>query len=299
MALRRHGSGSEVPCSSGSAGPSDRLRRVGEGDGLRRHARLPGDYLKTSFAGSRITAAEALQCPTLLRTGFGVSPDRGHRRQARSVDPQRTQHGRRGGDRRRSHDAAAAPVQRAEPDGRRSWLAVCRQSDVQDLPLLGISSIGNLIAAIKTARWFELDETRCPGHVVHRLGGPVRHAARGARGVEPGVTTTPSRPRVDFERRLLGVTTDHMRELTYPDRKAMHNLKYFTWVEQQGRTVEELDALWNPSFWEDLAGPDPEEWDEAIEASSTRTPESWMPCGSRTGAGPRTDEARVTGRLTE
>ena len=55
-----------------------------------------------------------------------------------------------------------------------------------------------------------------------------------------------------------------MRELTYPDRKAIHNLKYFTWVEQQGRTVEELDALWSPGFWADLQAQVPQ-WDEAIE----------------------------------
>ena len=40
-----------------------------------------------------------------------------------------------------------------------------------------------------------------------------------------------------------------MRELSYHDRKALHNLKYFTWVEQQQRDVEELRRLWDPDFW--------------------------------------------------
>ncbi|MBT8462413.1 MAG: pyridoxal-5-phosphate-dependent protein subunit beta, partial [Gemmatimonadetes bacterium] len=75
---------------------------------------------------------------------------------------------------------------------------------------------------------------------------------------------------VDFERRLLGVTTDHVRELTYPDRKAIHNLKYFTWVEQQGRTVEELDALWSPAFWTDMQAQIPA-WDEAIDQFNADT----------------------------
>jgi hypothetical protein len=35
-----------------------------------------------------------------------------------------------------------------------------------------------------------------------------------------------------------------MLELTYPLRKRVHNLKYYTWVEQQGKTAEELNALW-------------------------------------------------------
>ena len=49
------------------------------------------------------------------------------------------------------------------------------------------------------------------------------------------------------------------------DRKAIHNLKYFTWVEQQGKTVEALDALWSPAFWDELAERIPL-WDEAIRA---------------------------------
>jgi len=42
------------------------------------------------------------------------------------------------------------------------------------------------------------------------------------------------------------------KELGYNDRKAIHNLKYFTWVEQQGKTVEELNALWEPEYWEEM-----------------------------------------------
>ena len=39
---------------------------------------------------------------------------------------------------------------------------------------------------------------------------------------------------------LSAVSIDHVKELSYYDRKAMHNLKYFTWIEQQGRTYEEI-----------------------------------------------------------
>ena len=44
-------------------------------------------------------------------------------------------------------------------------------------------------------------------------------------------------------RYLDGIVTDHLRELTYFDRKALHNFKYFTWVEQQGRSAEELRTM--------------------------------------------------------
>jgi hypothetical protein len=53
-----------------------------------------------------------------------------------------------------------------------------------------------------------------------------------------------------FAQYLQGVSTDHMLELRYVDRRRVHNLKYFTWVEQQGRTYEEINAQWyEPDYW--------------------------------------------------
>jgi hypothetical protein len=47
----------------------------------------------------------------------------------------------------------------------------------------------------------------------------------------------------DYEKCMLGQKTDNMKELTYNDRKAIHNLKYFTWVEQQAKEIEDLNQL--------------------------------------------------------
>ena len=43
---------------------------------------------------------------------------------------------------------------------------------------------------------------------------------------------------------MLGIKTDNLIELTYADRKRVHNLKYYTWVEQQQMDVEDLNAQW-------------------------------------------------------
>ena len=44
-----------------------------------------------------------------------------------------------------------------------------------------------------------------------------------------------------------------MLELRYPDRRRVHNLKYYTWVEQQGRTYEEIQQQWyEPNYWTDV-----------------------------------------------
>jgi hypothetical protein len=49
---------------------------------------------------------------------------------------------------------------------------------------------------------------------------------------------------------LLGASTDAMLELRESDRRRIHNLKYFTWVEQQGKTYEEINRLWDePEYW--------------------------------------------------
>jgi hypothetical protein len=69
----------------------------------------------------------------------------------------------------------------------------------------------------------------------------------------------------------LGTGIDHMLELGYWDRKRIHNLKYFTWVEQQGKTVEELDAQWyDDDYWTSHFHAW-EEWDRQIEEFNRQT----------------------------
>ncbi len=226
-----------------------------------------GDYLKDRFPGCTVTAAEALQCPTLLACGFG-----GHRIEGIGDKHVPWIHNVRTTDLVTAvDDEATMRLLRLfnEPAGNDALVA--RGVDaavVEALPLLGISSVCNLLAAITTARWFELGEddvlvTSFTDSVeLYRTRLAELEAERGPyRAVDAAV---------DHERFLLGCTTDHTRELTYPERKALHNLKYFTWVEQQGRTVAELDALWSPSFWRDQQARIPE-WDAAIAAFNADT----------------------------
>ena len=62
-----------------------------------------------------------------------------------------------------------------------------------------------------------------------------------------------------------------MLELGYWDRKRIHNLKYFTWVEQQGKTVEELDAQWYDDDYWTAHFHAWEEWDRQIDEFNERT----------------------------
>ena len=56
----------------------------------------------------------------------------------------------------------------------------------------------------------------------------------------------------DYAGPLAHQGVDYFKELTYPERKAIHNLKYYTWVEQQGKTAQELTEQWNPEYWRAL-----------------------------------------------
>ena len=66
--------------------------------------------------------------------------------------------------------------------------------------------------------------------------------------------------------------TDNLMELTYADRKRIHNLKYYTWVEQQGKTSEELNALWydTEGTW-DAVHAQAKDLDELINAFNEET----------------------------
>ncbi len=248
------------------AGPRDRLAAWVSATGSA-GTLAAGDYLKLHSANCRITAAEALQCPTLLHAGFGE-----HRIEGIGDKHIPWIHNVRATDVVTAiDDEATLRLLRLfnEPAGHAELVQRgVRGQVLSRLPLLGISSICNLLAAIKTARYFEFDEndivltvftdsvdlyrTRLTELTDQRGVYSERHAAG------------------DFERFLLGASTDHLKELRYDERKAIHNLKYFTWVEQQGKTVQELNALWSQSFWQDLAASLPR-LDERIAAFNRDT----------------------------
>ena len=140
---------------------------------------------------------------------------------------------------------------------------------VDQLPLLGISSIANMLSAVKFAKYYELgandvvltvatDSMEMYTSRVHELReeagqfGPLDAAGM-------------------YQRYLLGTTIDYVQELSYRDRQRVHNLKYYTWVEQQGRTCEELQAQWyDDNYWQSIHG-HVDEIDTLINAFNERT----------------------------
>ena len=50
---------------------------------------------------------------------------------------------------------------------------------------------------------------------------------------------------------MSNIAIDQTKELSYYDKKAIHNLKYFTWIEQQGKELTELNDQWydHDNYW--------------------------------------------------
>ncbi len=227
-----------------------------------------GDRLKDTFPHSKIVALEALQCPTLLNNGFGE-----HRIEGIGDKHVPWIHNAKNTDVVAAiDDEATISLIRLfnEPAGK-AYLVKQGVSPelVDDLPLLGISGAGNLLGAIKFAKWFELGENDVVMTVLtdsmEMYGSRLRELNE-----ERGEFTETDAAGA-YHRFLLGENTANMQELTYPDKKRVHNLKYYTWVEQQGKTFQEIQAQWyDPTYWTS-ARDKADEIDALIEQFNERT----------------------------
>jgi cysteine synthase A len=206
-----------------------------------------GDYLKEIFPTSTLAASEALQCPTLLANGFGS-----HRIEGIGDKHVPWIHNVKNTDMVMALDDEA-PIQMIrlfnEPEGQK-YLAQMGvpQGLIEQLHLLGISGAANLLSAIKMAKWYEWGEGDAVVTVLtdsmELYGSRLREltAERGEYSARDAA--------VGYHQYLMGLSTDHMEELTYPARKRVHNLKYYTWIEQQGKTYEEIQAQWyQKDYW--------------------------------------------------
>jgi len=206
-----------------------------------------GDYLKQVFPTSKIVASEALQCPTLLCNGFGA-----HRIEGIGDKHVPWIHNVKNTDVVTAiDDQATVNLIRLfnEPAGRAYLIKRgVPETLVNNLDLLGISSVANVLGAIKMAKWYELTENDVILTVWTDSMELYRSRIQELREAYGEYTETDAAG--DYHRYLLGESTDTMIELTYPERKRIHNLKYYTWVEQQGKTYEEIQAQWyQDDYW--------------------------------------------------
>ena len=221
-----------------------------------------GDYLKDKF-GARIVAAEASECPTLLRNGFGEHNIQGigdkHVPFIHNV---------------MNTDVVVGVSDRCtdaldllfNSETGLSYLAGRRHIDPEllaGLTLIGLSGIANLVAAIKTAKHLELGD--------HDMILTVATDSAALYGSERRKFLAANYPdgfdRVSaaeiFGQHLLGAADNDVLELTHNERSRIFNLGYYTWVEQQGVALEAFEQRRAQGFWAELREAAPA-WDMLI-----------------------------------
>ncbi len=223
-----------------------------------------GDYLKRAL-GSQIAVVEALECPTLLYNGYGEHNIQGigdkHVPFIHNVHNSDFIVG--------VSDRATDAINLAfNTTAGRTYLAArtgLGQEALAALADLGLSSIANVLGAIKVAKYLDLGPDDALLTVAtdgaEMYGTELKKSANEAFG---GNFDALGAAEV-FGRYLLGAATDHTLELTRNDRERAFNLGYYTWVEQQGVSVEDFDARRDPAFWDRLMELVPV-WDGMIDA---------------------------------
>lgn len=226
-----------------------------------------GDYMKQLYPTSKIAASEALQCPTLLNNGFGA-----HRIEGIGDKHIPWIHNVKNTDLVMAiDDLATMDLIRLfnEPAGQ-EYLASqgVTHEFIDKLPLLGISSVANMLSAIKFAKYYELDAEDVVLTVATDSMEMYESRILELREEEGEFTNLDAAGA--YHRFLMGVSTDNMLELGYYDRKRIHNLKYYTWIEQQGLTYEEIQAQWyDRDYWTGIQ-PQTEQIDQLIESFNER-----------------------------
>jgi len=229
-----------------------------------------GDFLKLNYPKMKIAAGEALQCPTMLLNGYGAHTIEGigdkhipwihnvkNTDMVIAIDDKDTQQ-----------------IMRLfnEPAGHK----YLRDQNVPEeminqLNLLGISSIANMLMAIKYAKYFEL--TKDDIILTVFTDSMELYQSRIAEMREELGPFTLDDAIKSFHANLRGQKTDSMIELNYLQKKRIHHLKYYTWIEQQGRQVKELDAQWyDDNYWKEIQK-SVEPIDELIRAFNERVKE--------------------------
>lgn len=215
-----------------------------------------GDYLKQLFPNSKIAAGEALQCPTLLENGFGA-----HRIEGIGDKHVPWIHNVKNTDMIIGiDDNTVVNLARLfnEPEGKKYLVKQGVSEDlVGQLDLLGFSSIANTVMAIKMAKYYEMDGNDII-LTVWTDSMELYESRLKEMHDEIGDYTKVDAARTHAQY-LDGLTPNYLQDLRYEDRRRVHNLKYFTWVEQQGKTFEEIQSQWyDRDYWTNFQNQIPE-----------------------------------------
>ncbi|HPX09815.1 MAG TPA: pyridoxal-phosphate dependent enzyme [Candidatus Cloacimonas sp.] len=221
-----------------------------------------GDFLKKHFPLMKTNASEARECPTLLMNGFG-----GHRIEGIGDKHIPWIHNVRNTDlisAIRDEDCMRLLRLFNESEGINYLKKSGIEPELADkLELLGISSICNLLSAIKMAKYFEYNENDIIITIFTDSAELYQSRLQEQKALKGEYTELQAA--LDRESILNAQSYDDLLELSYWDKKRIHNLKYYTWVEQQGKTYQEILKQWQPEYWRETFETNLDYLDKAIE----------------------------------
>ena len=222
-----------------------------------------GDRLK-KLHGAKIVAVEATECPTMLCNGYGEHNIQGigdkHIPLIHNVMNTDLVVG--------VSDAASDSLNllfRSKVG--REYLAGRKKLDsglIQQFENVGISGFANIVAAIKTAKHLDYGPDDIVMTVATDSAALYASEAESFRARRYPAGFDEVNAGEIFARHMEGIVDDNVLELRHVDRKRIFNLGYYTWVEQQGVSVEDFDRRKTQDFWTSLVASVPT-WDRLIQ----------------------------------
>jgi cysteine synthase len=239
------------------AGLASDLKRQGVGDGSiaafcsamgSAGTIAAGDRLKQIWPDLRIVGLEPVQCPTLYNNGYG-----GHDIQGIGDKHVTWIHNVMNMDAIMCLDDVECKkgVQLLTSEAGRETITrrygVAESKALRLATIFGISGVCNALGAIKTAKHYRFGKrdvivTICTD-AIDRYYSVMKEMADIYGEIDDARATA------YVEAIFHGAKTDWIKDGTPDTRRQWHNLKYFSWVEQQGKTAEELDAQKDPEWW--------------------------------------------------
>lgn len=205
-----------------------------------------GDRLKQVF-GTKIIGLEPIECPTLFNNGYGTHDIQGiGDKHVTWIHNVMNQDAIMCIDDIECKKGLQLVSEEAGMETLHKRFGV-PQSDVEAMSnLFGISGICNVLGAIKTAKFYGMNSrdtiVTIATDALDRYYSVMAEMTKTYGTMDEAEAT--ARTHIFLDQK-----TDWIKEGTVDARKQWHNLKYYTWVEQQGKSVEELNAQLEPEWW--------------------------------------------------
>ena len=208
-----------------------------------------GDYLKNSL-GTLTAVVEALECPTLLKNGYGEHNIQGI------------------GDKLvplihnvMNTDFVVDVSDKATDNlnlvfntkiGKEYLINKLglKNSLVNTLPEFGLSSIANIIASIKLAKYMNLGKEDAIITVATDGADLYLSELEKTKNNYQGAFDNAACSNI-YKKHLKEIDSDNMLELSQNDKERIFNLGYYTWVEQQGVSLSNFEKRKDQQFWLD------------------------------------------------